>query len=199
MKTAVITVGAHGKGIARSTFLASLYGDTAVLNGQPAVPEWFASFLSLRAINSCDTRLRERSDLRASNGGKSNAPHCRRQRQDAGGLLLPIDGASGLTFRPAIPARSDAEADARIRRILRQISDGLPQGVSRQLARTREAFAIGPRLLLNYFGVDASQPLSEWRRKGWIHPVDPRGWFHWYCRYYRGRRLPAEDARQIGR
>lgn len=27
---------------------------------------------------------------------------------------------------------------------------------------------------LNYFGVDASQPLSEWRRKGWIHDDDPR-------------------------
>jgi hypothetical protein len=23
---------------------------------------------------------------------------------------------------------------------------------------------------LNYFSVDASQPLSAWRRKGWIHP-----------------------------
>lgn len=65
-----------------------------------------------------------------------------------------------------------------------------------------EKAKLSPRkkdISLNFFGVDASQSLSVWQKKEWIYPLDPRGWFQWYCRYYMGRRIPEEDQRQIKR
>jgi len=55
---------------------------------------------------------------------------------------------------------------------------------------------------LNYFKKRASQPLSVWRKKGWINEKhDPRGWFQWYCRIIWGAvwEKKIDDKLNVGR
>mmetsp|Transcript_6618 Transcript_6618/g.24573 ORF Transcript_6618/g.24573 Transcript_6618/m.24573 type:complete len:255 (+) Transcript_6618:19-783(+) len=54
------------------------------------------------------------------------------------------------------------------------------------------------RCEVNKYGVKAGQDQRYWEEKGWIHEQDPRGWFHWYCRFFLGRRT-TDDVRQISR
>ena len=51
---------------------------------------------------------------------------------------------------------------------------------------------------LNKYGVKAGSSLLAWEKSGWINPIDPYGWFQWYCRFYLGRRC-KDDERQIDR
>lgn len=52
---------------------------------------------------------------------------------------------------------------------------------------------------VNKFQVASGQTIEEWEKAGWIrHEYDVRGWFQWYCRFFRGRRCDDDD-RQVGR
>jgi hypothetical protein len=85
-------------------------------------------------------------------------------------------------FRPDLTPKQMLELGVFCGKYLTDCRDEYP---ARWFARAKLSPS-GRDCSLNYFGVDASQPLSEWRRKGWMHADDPRGWFQWYCRYYMG-------------
>jgi len=51
----------------------------------------------------------------------------------------------------------------------------------------------------NRFRVAAGLSRKEWLEKGWIFKEDPLGWFQWYCRFTKGRRISHIDEIQIKR
>ncbi len=107
----------------------------------------------------------------------------------------PVGRNFAPQFRPQLTPKQMLAA----RCLRRQVHDRLPAASFPPAGLSRAKLCAERHdARLNYFGVNASQSLATWRRKGWIRPQDPRGWFQWYCRYYMGRRT-ADDARQIRR
>ena len=51
----------------------------------------------------------------------------------------------------------------------------------------------------NRFKVKSGLTRKEWLNKGWIFKEDPLGWFQWYCRFTKGRRIPHIDGIHIKR
>lgn len=113
-------------------------------------------------------------------------------------LTAPIGKNFDPSFRPELTPQQMLELGVFGGRYMRDCIDEFPKSWFKK-AKLHPKGVSGHDKKLNYFQVDASQPLSVWREKGWIHPDDPRGWFQWYCRYYMGRRMPEEDERQIKR
>ena len=51
---------------------------------------------------------------------------------------------------------------------------------------------------VNKYSVKCGTSLRVWENKDWINRIDPYGSFHWYFRYWLGRRL-EDNGRQINR
>lgn len=113
-------------------------------------------------------------------------------------LTEPMGTNFDPSFRPQLKPREMLELGVFGGVYMRDCINEFPKDwFAHALFQKEGTYEHDPRL--NYFGVNASQPLSLWEKKGWIYKDDPRGWFQWYCRYYMGRRIPDEDARQIKR
>ncbi|KAM0786418.1 hypothetical protein ACM66B_001883 [Microbotryomycetes sp. NB124-2] len=99
----------------------------------------------------------------------------------------------GGYFRPVFSKYSKREVHDDWEDLPREWYAGLE--VSEYLTREE-----GQEKQVNKWKVKVGQSYEEWEKAGWIIPQhDARGWFQWYCRFFRGRRIQGEDERQIGR
>ena len=99
-----------------------------------------------------------------------------------------------LDFKPHFSPRKILEMGVFEGRYLNDCTNEFPPEWFENAKTSQE-----PDETLNHFGIKSRQPLSVWRKKGWVIEPDPRGWFQWYCRYFLGRRIPEIDRIQIGR
>jgi hypothetical protein len=112
-------------------------------------------------------------------------------------LTEPVGKNFDKDFKPDLTPKEMLEMGVFGGRYMRDCTKEFPKSWYRK-AKLHPKGEAGHSPKLNFFEIDASQPLSVWKKKGWIYKDDPRGWFQWYCRYYMGRRH-KEDQKQIKR
>lgn len=113
-------------------------------------------------------------------------------------LTAPMGKSFSLEFKPELTPKQMLALGVFGGRYMRDCQKEFPKSWFAQ-AKLHPQGRPGHSPGLNFFKIDASQPLAVWKKKGWIDKQDPRGWFQWYCRYFMGRRVPEIDARQIKR
>ena len=102
-------------------------------------------------------------------------------------------GAFGGTYyRPIYSSVTKREYDGK-----RVISE-FPKSWFQGLDINREVISKEYNKAVNKYGVKCGSSLEDWEKNDWIVKEDPYGWFQWYCRFYKGRRM-YDDERQIKR
>jgi len=110
-------------------------------------------------------------------------------------LLRPMGRGFHVDFKPQLTPRQMLRIGVFGGKYMTDCTGEFPASWFKQAKLCRERHDPS----LNFFKVNASLPLAQWKKNGWIYKDDPRGWFQWYCRYYMGRRIEGEDDRQIAR
>ncbi len=106
--------------------------------------------------------------------------------------VLALGSFGGTYFRP-ITSAVTGEA-YKSKEVLSEFPKGWFAGLDLKTQVTSRTYDKG----VNRYGVKCGGSLDMWEGSGWISPIDPYGWFQWYCRFYRGRRS-TDDERQIKR
>lgn len=148
------------------------------------------------------TVLEKASDVRDRDGYKMPLP-----KRDADGNLIFEDEPE---FKPNMTPEEVLRAGSFGGTYFRPIKSGvtglnynqmwleLPQSWLKGLNLKRLINNVIYKNEVNTYRVKCGGDLEMWESSGWIKKQDPYGWFHWYCRFFLGRRT-ADDERQIKR
>ena len=108
------------------------------------------------------------------------------------GFRLQRGSFGGTYFRPIISAVLNRKISSK------EVLEDIPKEWLKGLDLKNQVCASTYDKDVNMYKVKCGGSLGMWESSGWISPIDPYGWFQWYCRFFQGRRS-TDDERQIGR